>query len=289
MGSAIAGTALPPSAVHALIEIGSHGSLPAAALCDALSLDKSSVSRMLGKLVAAGELEESTRPGDARLKPLALTAKGRATLAGIDAFANARVGAALGQLPPEARQAALHGLETYADALRASRTGVPAQPAITIAQGYRPGLLGRAADMHARSYARTSGFGSVFESKVAAGLAEFAGRLKHPVNGIWCALHAGSIVGTIAIDGEDMGAGIAHLRWFIVEDSLRGGGLGRRLLREALAFCDRHGFTETRLFTFRGLDAARTLYEAHGFRLAREWNGRQWGAEVMEQEFIRPG
>ena len=74
---------------------------------------------------------------------------------------------------------------------------------------------------------------------------------------------------------------------FIVDDELRGAGLGKSLIRAALAFCDAQGFRETQLWTFKGLDAARRLYESHGFALVEERPGDQWGSEVLEQKFIR--
>ena len=95
-------------------------------------------------------------------------------------------------------------------------------------------------------------------------------------------------MGSIAIDGEDLGDGIAHLRWFIVSDALRGTGRGRVLLQDALNFCDERGFEETHLWTFEGLDAARRLYEENGFVLAEEYWGDQWGKKMREQRFIRP-
>jgi GNAT superfamily N-acetyltransferase len=147
-------------------------------------------------------------------------------------------------------------------------TGGPATP-VAIERGYRPGAIGRVVEMHGRIHARVSGFGLVFESKVAAGLAEFATRLENPRSGLWLAMAGDAVVGAIAIDGEDLGADAAHLRWFVVEDGFRGAGIGRRLLAGAVGFCDARGFAETRLWTFRGLDAARKLYEAHGFVLAR--------------------
>jgi len=285
----LAGTDLPASAVHALVEIGVRGPLRAADLCDILTLEKSSVSRMVRKLVVAGALAETVSPQDGRARLLALTPQGHATLAGINAFARDQVVSALGRLRPEQHRIVLEGLASYADALAAGRTGRhPATPPVTIERGYRPGVIGRVAEMHGRYYAREVGFGSFFESKVAAGIAEFANRLDNPRNGLWVALQAGAIVGTIAIDGEDLGGGAAHLRWFIVDEGLRGGGVGRRLLREAIGFCDAEGFSEIQLWTFRGLDAARSLYEAHGFTLAEEWPGRQWGEQVMEQRFVRP-
>lgn len=158
---------------------------------------------------------------------------------------------------------------------------------IRIETGYRPGAIGRCAEMHAHFYARTSGFGREFEAQVASGIAEFSARLQKPRNGLWLAIQNERIVGTIAIDGEDLAPGLAHLRWFIVDDGIRGGGIGRRLLADALAFCDSAGFSETHLWTFQGLDAARRLYEAHDFVLAEARPGTQWGTEVLEQRFLR--
>jgi len=51
-------------------------------------------------------------------------------------------------------------------------------------------------------------------------------------------------------------------------------------------FVDAH-FDETYLDTFKGLDAARHLYETCGFRLTQEATGSQWGTPVTEQRFTR--
>ena len=157
-----------------------------------------------------------------------------------------------------------------------------------IIQGYRPGLVGRVTEMHAAFYSRHVGFGQFFESQVATGVAEFVGRLDKPYNGIWAAISDDRIIGSITIDGEDLGQDNAHLRWFILDENAQGRGLGRQLLSEAIMFCDRQNFAATRLWTFRGLDAARHLYESFGFRLVREAEGQQWGSKVTEQEFMRP-
>ena len=61
------------------------------------------------------------------------------------------------------------------------------------------------------------------------------------------------IPASVAIDGEDFGHNRAHLRWFIVDDSLRGFGLGKQLLNSALAFADAQGFVQINLWTFSGL------------------------------------
>jgi DNA-binding MarR family transcriptional regulator/GNAT superfamily N-acetyltransferase len=291
MRPSIAGTDYPASAVHTLIEIDERGQTTAGSLVEILQLDKSSVSRMVGKLVLAGEVREAPSEADKRIKRLILTAKGRRTVASIHAYGQRQVSAALARLSPPQRACVMHGLGAYARALAAERmTGsgdAPASSATEIVAGYQPGAIGRITQMHANYYARHHGFGQVFESKVAAGLADFLGRLDHPDNQLWLAIDHGRIVGSVAIDGEDLGAPNAHLRWFILDEELRGAGVGRRLLSNALAFCDERGFETTQLWTFKGLDAARSLYERFGFILSKQWSGDQWGVALHEQHFVR--
>lgn len=285
MGGTFAGTDLSPSAVHALIEIEAGG-VTARDLASRLRLEKSSVSRMLRKLAEAGEISERAAR-DRRVKALSLTESGRRRVAAIHAFARRQVFEALARLEPGQDAMVLNGLNLYAAALAPPGLMAPPAAAVEIAQGYRTGLIARITQMHAIHYARVSGFGRRFEAVVAAGLADFCGRLDNPRNGVWTALLGGEIVGSVAIDGEDLGGNAAHLRWFIVEDGIRGAGAGRRLLSAALGFVDGQGFDETHLWTFSGLDAARHLYEGHGFVLEEQRPGNQWGAEVLEQRFVR--
>lgn len=277
-----AGTDLSPSAVHALIEI-ERGGATARDLGALLHLEKSSVSRMLRKLVEAGDVVEDAEEDDGRVKRLSLTAAGKVRVGAIHDFARSQVAAALGRLTQEQARTVSEGLRLYGAALASQDASLP----VEILTGYRPGIIARVTEMHVLYYARASGFGQVFESVVASGLAEFGYRLDRPGNQIWSAVKGGDVVGSIAIDGDDMGPGIAHLRWFIVGDALRGSGAGKRLLDAALAFVDAHGFAETHLWTFSGLHAARHLYETRGFTLAEERRGSQWGSEVLEQRFVR--
>jgi DNA-binding MarR family transcriptional regulator/GNAT superfamily N-acetyltransferase len=289
MGNTLAGTDLPPSAVHALIEIGDRHVDTAAELCSVLNLEKSSVSRMLNKLIKAGELVTLPSERDAREKILRLTNKGRQTLAGINRYADHQVINALQQLPPDASAGIAEGLQNYAAALRAHRLGEApvSAPSIEIVSGYLPGFTGRTLEMHMQYYSRTVGFGAFFEAAVGTALADLAGRLSHPLNQTWSALSDGRIVGSVSIDGETLGKNRAHLRTFIIDDSVRGSGVGRQLLNRAVSFCDEQGFDETHLWTFKGLDAARHLYESVGFTLAEEQPGTQWGQLMTEQLFIR--
>ena len=153
--------------------------------------------------------------------------------------------------------------------------------------GYCPGAIGRVAEMHAAYYHRHWGFGLFFEAKVATELAEFLGRFDEERDGFWTVRSGNRVEGSIAIDGLKAETEGAHLRWFIVSPEIQGGGWGRRLMSEAVAFCDRRAYRRIFLWTFAGLDAARYLYEAFGFHLVSEAEGERWGARVVEQRFER--
>lgn len=297
MGGDFAGGDLSPSAVHALIEIEAGGvtaggvtagGVTARDLGLLLHLEKSSVSRMLRKLVAGGAVVEQVG-GDGRVKILALTDAEQRRVVAIHAFARAQVSAALARLQPGQERVVLEGLQLYAEALGAPAPPVPAPPAVEIVAGYRCRLIARITQMHALYYAQNAVFGQSFETVVAGGLARLSDRLDSPRNAIWAALQGGEIVGSIAIDGEDLGGNLAHLRLFITDAAVQGSGTGRRLLAAALGFIDAQGFEATQLWAFSGLSAARHLYEAHGFELAEERPGQQWGREVLEQRFVRVG
>lgn len=289
MNQTLAATDYPPSAVHTLLEVETYGAISAAQLVQILGLEKSSVSRMLAKLVKAGELEEKPSAEDARTKLLNLTEKGRKTVQTINAYADDRVIAALKKLDSFTQRTTSQGLSSYAYALKNSRenTDVNVRNSVKIATGYYPGMIGRITEMHGGYYAREHNFGIIFESKVAAGLADFSVRLDKPCNQIWLAMVNDRIVGSVAIDGEDLGNNDAHLRWFILDDGCRGSGLGRKLIAEAMAFCVEQRFSSVQLWTFNKLTAARRLYESFGFKLSKEWEGDQWGSTITEQQFIR--
>ena len=167
--------------------------------------------------------------------------------------------------------------------------GPPGLDDIEITDALVPGALGRLIEMHALYYARDWGFGAYFETRVAREAADFASALPREDSRFWFALRGGRVIGSIAIDGRKAAGTGAHLRWFILDGSSRGGGVGAVLLDAALAFCRARKFPRVHLSTFAGLDAARKLYEARGFRLVEESEADTWGVTVREQRFELSG
>lgn len=151
---------------------------------------------------------------------------------------------------------------------------------------YEPGGIGEVVLAHARYYSSRWGFDVRFETQVASELAAFMAAFDGRRDGFWRAVTDGRFAGSAAVDGSGSEPGEARLRWFIVDESYRGAGIGSRLLDAALDFCRSRGFASVHLWTFAGLDAARALYERAGFRLVEEAEGDGWGTAVTEQKFV---
>jgi len=154
-----------------------------------------------------------------------------------------------------------------------------------IVTGYTPGAIGRVTELHAAYYSRHWGFGAFFEAKVASEMSEFVCRFDEKRDGMWCAMVGGRIEASVTIDAVAAERSGAHLRWFITSDVVRGTGLGGRLIDEALRHCRDRRYARVYLWTFRGLEPARHLYEKAGFSLVETRSGTQWGSEVDEQRY----
>jgi GNAT superfamily N-acetyltransferase len=256
---------------------------------------------MLKKLVLADEVREGQSRDDAREKTLSLTPKGKETLEGIERFAKEQVGSALEKLPSGANpMMVLEGINSYASAWRARRLGLEISVSsknkakethedIVVLKGYRPGVVARCLEMHMRYYSQHHGFGSLFEVMLATGMSDLVPRLCKPENEVFAAVDGkGEIVGTVWMDGNDLDdASKVHLRFFVVDEKVKGRGVGRMLVEAAMKFVDESGKEECHLWTFRGLHPARKLYDKAGFEIVDEGLKNMWGSELWVQHFVR--
>lgn len=287
MQKGLAGTALSPSAVHTIIEFGYGTVTTASELGDLLHLEKSSVSRLVQKLTKDGLIEANSDPADGRSRLLGLTEDGKALLKELEDYGRQQMRSAFEHLAKHDFQKVETGLALLAKALRGEECHAASPDAVELRQGYCPGIIASVVGLHASYYATNFGFGAVFERKVATEMSEFIGRVENPANTTLSAFLGDTLLGSVSLDGEDLEEGVSHLRWFIVSPESQGMGIGNLLLEKATSFVDAAGFERTRLWTFKGLNAARHLYEKHGFGVIHETHGRQWGTEVIEQEFER--
>jgi len=106
---------------HLLLEIDRRGPSTGGALAQALSLDKSTLSRTLDGLAAAGLVERAPHPEDGRAQRVALTSAGQETVRRIDVGCDADYRALLQGVAAGRRAPLIAAAEELAEALRRAR------------------------------------------------------------------------------------------------------------------------------------------------------------------------
>lgn len=154
---------------------------------------------------------------------------------------------------------------------------------ISLRTEWVPGDLGSIVRLHGIIYSREYGFDPTFEAYVAGPLAEFVHR-RTDRDQLWIAERGDRLVGCIAIVGTSETE--AQLRWFLVDPSVRGQGLGKRLIQEAVAFCKRCGYGTVFLWTVSALTVAARLYRSFGFVKVEERPAQQWGVQVVQEKYV---
>ena len=146
----------------------------------------------------------------------------------------------------------------------------------------RPGDVGEVVALHGRLYADEHGLDASFEGYVALGLGEWRTAPPAGPGRLWVADADGRVTGCIGLTGDSPEVG--RLRWFLVDASARGSGLGRALFDVALGFAREAGYARIVLETFSELAGAAHLYRAAGFELAASWTGPLWGRDDLVRE-----
>jgi GNAT superfamily N-acetyltransferase len=153
---------------------------------------------------------------------------------------------------------------------------------ITVRHDLRPGDLGRVVELHGVVYATEFGLDHSFEAYAAETVADVGRQWRPERDRLWLAEMDGRLVGCVGILGRDDDA--AQLRWFLVDPSLRGRGLGRHLLNDAIAFCRAADYKSIFLWTADFcVDAAR-LYLAAGFRRSEVKPPGTIGSKLVVEE-----
>lgn len=150
---------------------------------------------------------------------------------------------------------------------------------------HRPEITENVIHHHDLYYRTNWGFDERFTAQVTSELGDFIESLDPERDGFWWAAKDGEFVGAIAVDGTTT-PDEARLRWFIVPEEFQGDGIGAMLFDKALQFCRERDFTMVFLWTFKGLNAARKLYERNGFIMVAEVDFKGWGPEIMAQRFV---
>ena len=147
----------------------------------------------------------------------------------------------------------------------------------------RPGDAEAIVELHDRLYRRHHGMDERFTAGVAASLERALARGWPRGGGAWLVEHEGRVAGCLGLTDE--GEGAARIRWVLLEPELRGAGLGRRLIGDAVAAARRLGFARLELDTFGALRSAARIYRDAGLVVVSEEETEMWGPPIVFQRY----
>lgn len=147
-----------------------------------------------------------------------------------------------------------------------------------------PGDIEAIVRYHDEYYAEHYGFNHEFGIYVEGPLTEFYNRAS-PLERIWLLGDQVTLAGCIALvrNSEEE----AQLRWFYVDESIRGRGYGQKLIELLISFAVEQNYRRIILWTVSLLDEARSVYERNGFFLEEEHETKIWGQELVEQKYVK--
>lgn len=257
---------------------GESGATPFATdLQSRLGLDAGYLSRILASFERRGLVARYKTAADGRRRALALTTEGLKTYRELDRRSDAEASRCLEELD-DVRLSELVGSMRRIESIIEGRK--PDSPVLALREP-APGDLGWVVSAHAELYARERGWGAEFEAIVARIVADFAEKRDPLKERAWIATKDGVRIGSIFLVKVDEAT--AKLRLLLLSPEARGLGLGRRLVRECLAFARGAGYRKAVLWTNSSLEAARAIYAKEGFILSSREPELQFGKGTMSE------
>jgi DNA-binding MarR family transcriptional regulator/GNAT superfamily N-acetyltransferase len=262
-----------------LYDLAHADGLTATQIGATLDLDAGYLSRMLRQFEQDGLLARDPSTTDRRQSILSLTETGRAAFAPLDQGSRREVGAMLSALPEPAQEAVVGGMQTIARILsdRPSSDWTSRHPA--------PGDIGWVIERHGALYAEEYDFNHKFEVLVAEIAGAFLADHDPARERCWIAERDGVRVGSVFLVRKT--DEIGKLRLLLVEPSARGLGIGKGLVEECTTFARQAGYHRMTLWTNDILVAARSIYQAAGFRMVATEPHSDFGPPMVGEEWER--
>ena len=265
--------------VRLLYELAHRGSATASELGRDLGIDAGYLSRILRGFSRRGVVARAAAKDDARKSILRLTARGRATVAPLEAKARKQIGVMLDGVPPTEQDRLVASMRAIE---RGLGPGPRAAPKVVF-RAHRPGDMGWVVERHGALYSREYGWDETFEALVADIVAKFITHLDPKRERCWIAEVDGERVGCVFCVKKSKT--VAKLRLLLVDPRARGLGIGSRLVDECIRFARAAGYREITLWTNDVLVAARRIYERAGFELVESERHTSFGKKLVGQNW----
>lgn len=264
--------ALPEGRV--LFELAQEQGLTAVEIISRLEIDRGYLSRILRSLEKRKLLTRKMDPSDARKYLLQISAKGRDALEALNGRATDATAGMISSITSKDRSLLVQSMVTIKGLLESKESSQE-----IILRPHRVGDLGIVAARQGELYAKEFGWDLTYEALAAKILAEFVMRQDQKRECSWIAERADEIVGSVYLMREDDET--ARLRLLYVDPSMRGQGLGKRLVEECTACARRFGYKRIVLWTQSILEPARKIYAGQGYELIKSESHFSFGKELV--------
>lgn len=271
---------LSQAEARVLFELANYPISTQTDLIDRLHIDAGYLSRIIRRFEREGLITRNRSTLDARISNLALTPLGQDLFQTLNQAYEQELAALTKHLSNQQYGELASSMQTIQNLL----TNHSSKPSITIRHDLRPGDLGLVTRYHGLWYAPEFGYDMSFEGYVAETVCEFAENYSPKRDRLWIAEVDGQFVGCIAIVGRL--ASVGQLRWFLLDKSFRGQGVGKQLVDLALAFGREQNYKSLYLLTTTDQATAHYVYKRAGFELTDEHEPVQmWGQTIQEQRY----
>jgi DNA-binding MarR family transcriptional regulator/GNAT superfamily N-acetyltransferase len=276
--------------VRTLYELAHREQSTAVELCNELGLDAGYLSRILRKFEKKRLIERKISPQDGRQSLLSLTPVGRKVFNPLDARSTNQVSAIMGKLQPAQQEDLIRAMQTIESMLALDGEELTSaerksEGRTYVLRPHKPGDMGWVVYRHGVLYSQEYRYDERFEALVAGIVAEFIENYNPVRERCWMAESNGQIVGSVFL--VEKSKKLAKLRMLLVEPSVRGMGIGKRLVAECIRFARQAGYKTIMLWTQSELTAARKIYQHAGFELVAEESHSSWGRKNLVAETWR--
>jgi DNA-binding MarR family transcriptional regulator/GNAT superfamily N-acetyltransferase len=262
-----------------IFELAQRDASELADLRRVLNIDAGYMTRILARFETDGIATRERSRADGRRQVIALTDRGREVFEMLDQRSGEEIRALLSRLTEDDQGRVIGAM----GAIRRVLEGSPRpEPCL---RPPRPGDFGWVVQRHGVFYAEEYGWDESFEALVARIVADYIDHRDPKRESAWIAEVYGEPVGCVFCCKKE--ENVAQLRLLLVEPSIRGMGIGTRLVDECVRFARRAGYRHLMLWTNDVLEDARRIYERAGFELVEEEPHRSFGQELVGQNWRR--
>jgi DNA-binding MarR family transcriptional regulator/GNAT superfamily N-acetyltransferase len=263
------GRGRPLAESRLLFEIG-HEGVEVRELRSRLALDSGYLSRMLRSLEAQGIARSRPAPGDARVRRVTLTAKGRREFDVLDRRSQELADGLLAPLPETQRQRLVAAMAEVERLMCAAAVSVEvADAASAESRSCIDAYLAELVERFESGFDATRGPSAEPQELV-------------PPSGLFLLARLdGQALGCAAL--KRIAAGVGEIKRMWVSPSARGLGIAQRLLDALEHHAGTMGMTTLRLDTNRTLTEARALYARNGYREIPAYNDNPYADHWFEK------